>query len=99
MTAILAMDHFQNTFKSGKDGPKVSLIFSIYSVGNMLGSPFAAVLSDRLGRRKTMFCGGVVILLGMIIISTANTIPQFVVGRFVLGFGIAIMVSPFYGGE
>jgi MFS family permease len=92
MTSILAMEHFQETFKSGKDGPLVSLIFSIYSVGNMIGSPFAAMLSDKFGRRKAMFCGGCVIILGMIIISTSSHLAQFVVGRFVLGFGIAIMV-------
>ncbi|CAH0046433.1 unnamed protein product [Clonostachys solani] len=101
MTSILAMQHFQDTFKSGKTGPMVSLIFSIYSVGNMVGSPFAAMLSDRFGRRKAMFCGGCVIILGMIIISTASTLAQFVVGRFVLGFGIAIMTvaAPAYSIE
>lgn len=57
----------------------------------MVGAPFAAVISDRYGRRKGMFAGAVVIILGMIIVSTASTVAQFVVGRFVLGFGIAIM--------
>ncbi|CAG9946395.1 unnamed protein product [Clonostachys rosea f. rosea IK726] len=101
MTSILAMEHFQETFKSGKDGPLVSLIFSIYSVGNMIGSPFAAMLSDKFGRRKAMFCGGCVIILGMIIISTSSHLAQFVVGRFVLGFGIAIMTvaAPAYSIE
>jgi hypothetical protein len=32
MSAILAMDHFQNTFHSGTTGIKVSLIFSLYTV-------------------------------------------------------------------
>ena len=67
----------------------------------MVGAPFAAVLSDRYGRRKGMFTGGAVIIIGMIIISTSTTLPQFVVGRFILGFGIAIMTvaAPAYSIE
>ncbi|WWD22920.1 hypothetical protein CI109_107415 [Kwoniella shandongensis] len=101
MTAVLAMPHFQNTFHSGTTGTKVSVIFSLYTVGAMVGAPFAAVLSDRFGRRKGMFSGGIVIILGMIICATAKTIAQFVVGRFVLGFGIAIMTvaAPAYAME
>jgi hypothetical protein len=38
-----------------------------------------------------MFTGGLFIVAGMVIVSTANVIKQLVGGRFVLGFGIAIM--------
>ncbi|KAK4193163.1 putative transporter [Podospora australis] len=101
MTSIIAMKSFQKVFQTSDVGPKVSLIFSLYTVGAMIGAPFAAVLSDRFGRRKGMFCGGGVIILGMIVISTAMTVPQFVVGRFILGFGIAIMTvaAPAYAIE
>jgi sugar porter (SP) family MFS transporter len=67
----------------------------------MVGAPVAATISDRFGRRKSMFSGGAVIILGMIVISTSNTYAQFVVGRFILGFGIAIMTvaAPAYAVE
>ncbi|ORY28829.1 lactose permease [Naematelia encephala] len=101
MTAILAMPHFQDTFHSGTTGTKVSVIFSLYTIGSMVGAPFAAVLSDRFGRRKAMFSGGVVIILGMVIASTSKTVAQLVVGRFVLGCGISIMTvaAPAYSIE
>ncbi|KAK3329921.1 general substrate transporter [Apodospora peruviana] len=101
MTAIIAMPHFQKVFNTGDTGTQVSIIFSLYTVGAMIGAPFAAVLSDRYGRKKGMFCGGGVIILGMIIIATSMTVPQFVVGRFVLGVGIAIMTvaAPAYSIE
>ncbi|KAK0630288.1 general substrate transporter [Bombardia bombarda] len=101
MTSIIAMDHFQNTFHTGTVGTQVAIIFSLYTVGAMVGAPFAAVLSDRYGRKKGMFCGGGVIILGMIIVSTAAHVPQFVVGRFVLGLGIAVMTvaAPAYAIE
>jgi len=48
-----------------------------------------------------MFTGGCIIILGMIIISTTNTLAQLVVGRFVLGLGIAVMTvaAPAYAVE
>ncbi|KAL2860104.1 general substrate transporter [Aspergillus pseudodeflectus] len=101
MGAVLAMDHYQATFKTGMDGPEVSVVTSLYTVGSMVATPISAVISDNFGRRKCMFAGGWVIIIGSIIIATANTLAHFVVGRFVLGFGIQIMVvsAPAYAVE
>jgi sugar porter (SP) family MFS transporter len=67
----------------------------------MVGAPFAAFIADKLGRRKSMFSGAIVIIIGMIIISTSHAFAQFVVGRFILGLGIAIMTvaAPAYAVE
>lgn len=48
-----------------------------------------------------MFVGGWVIIIGAIVISTAMHLAQFVVGRFILGVGIQIMVvsAPAYAVE
>ncbi|KAJ5561890.1 hypothetical protein N7535_003646 [Penicillium sp. DV-2018c] len=101
MGSILAMDHYQEIFKTGMDGPKVSVVMSLYTVGSIVCTPISATLSDKLGRRKCMFVGAWVIILGSIIISTAMTLAQFVVGRFILGAGIQIMVvsAPAYAVE
>ncbi|KAI1639438.1 lactose permease [Biscogniauxia mediterranea] len=101
LTGVIAMDHFQDTFHSGKTGKIVAVMFSLYTVGSMVGSPFAAIISDKYGRRTAMFCGGVTIIAGMIIAATSMVIPQFVVGRFVLGVGISIMTvaAPAYAVE
>ncbi|KAI1334096.1 lactose permease [Xylariaceae sp. FL0016] len=101
LTGVIAMEHFQNVFHSGTTGTLVAVMFSLYTVGAIMGAPFAAILSDRYGRRVAMCCGGFVIIIGMIIIATSSTIPQFVVGRFVLGVGISIMTvaAPAYAVE
>lgn len=67
----------------------------------MVATPFSAVISDRLGRRKCMFIGGWIIIIGSIIAATTTSIAQFVVGRFVLGMGIQVMVvsAPAYAVE
>jgi MFS family permease len=75
-------------------------MYSIRS-GSIAATPFSAVISDRLGRRKCMFVGAWIIIAGSIIIATANHLPQFYVGRVVLGFGIQVMVvsAPAYAVE
>ncbi|KAL2193693.1 general substrate transporter [Corynascus similis CBS 632.67] len=101
MTSIIAMPHFQQTFGVQKVGTGAAVVFSLYVVGAMVGSPFAATLSDTLGRRKSMFAGGLIINIGMVLVSTAHHLPQFIVGRFVLGLGIAVMTvaAPAYAIE
>lgn len=48
-----------------------------------------------------MFTGGIIIIIGTAIIASSSTVPQFVVGRFVLGVGIATMTvsAPAYAME
>ncbi len=57
-------------------------------MGGSLGSGGA----DRFGRLKCMFLGAVFVLIGMAIAASSKTIAQLVVGRLVLGLGIAFMV-------
>ncbi|KAF3398210.1 Lactose permease [Penicillium rolfsii] len=101
MGSVLAMDHYQDVFKTGLTGEKVSVVTSLYTVGSIVATPFSAVISDRLGRRKCMFCGAWIIIIGSIIIASGMTLAQFVVGRFILGVGIQVMVvsAPAYAVE
>ncbi|KAI9368393.1 general substrate transporter [Aspergillus egyptiacus] len=101
MGSVLAMSHYQKVFETGMDGPEVSVVTSLYTVGSMVATPFSAIISDNLGRRKCMFVGGWIIIIGSIVIATAMTLPHFVVGRFILGFGIQVMVvsAPAYAVE
>jgi sugar porter (SP) family MFS transporter len=71
------------------------------SSGAMVAAPFAAIIADKWGRRKSMFTGGWVIILGMIIISSAHSYGQIVAGRFLLGAGISVMTvaAPAYAVE
>ncbi len=67
----------------------------------MVAAPFAAIIADKWGRRKSMFTGAWVIIIGMIIISSSHSLAQIVVGRFILGAGISVMTvaAPAYAVE
>ncbi|KAH7040857.1 lactose permease [Microdochium trichocladiopsis] len=101
MTGIIAMPKFEKVYEIENYPIKTSLIMSLYTVGAIVCSPFAAMLSDKFGRRMTMFVGGAVIILGAIVASTSMTLAQIVVARFILGGGIAIMTvgAPAYAVE
>lgn len=63
--------------------------------------------SDKHGRRSGMFWGGInisilslpksknfvgfIICLGTTVISTSARVPQFLLGRFILGFGVSFL--------
>jgi MFS family permease len=47
----------------------------------MVAAPFAAIISDRFGRRKGMFAGAAVIIIGAVIATTSKHIAQVSVWR------------------
>ncbi|KAJ6013421.1 hypothetical protein N7540_008012 [Penicillium herquei] len=101
MSSIESMKHYQDVFHTGLTGTKVSVVTSLYTVGSIVITPVSAIISDRLGRRKCMFVGAWIIIIGSIVIATSMTLAQFVVGRFLLGVGIQVMVvsAPAYAVE
>ncbi len=42
----------------------------------MIAAPIGAPISDRFGRRKTMFVGAVIVIIGMVVAVTSNTVAQ-----------------------
>lgn len=59
-------------------------------IGGILGPLVSGVLTDRLGRRPTIFWGSLVTLIGVILQTAAQNIAMFVVARVILGFGTSV---------
>ncbi|KAL3476597.1 general substrate transporter [Aspergillus californicus] len=99
--SITVMPHFKATMNSKDSGWKVSVMSSLYSVGSIITTPFAAAVSDRWGRRMGMSCGAVGIIIGSIIAASSYSMAQVTVGRIVLGSGIQFMTvaAPAYSME
>ena len=87
MSAINAMKPFQARFKIGMAGELNGAVFSIYTVGSILGSLGCGYIMDRWGRRAGMFFGASFIVLGSVLQSSSYHLAQFMVGRFLVGFG------------
>ncbi|WYZ36352.1 hypothetical protein EsH8_XIII_000004 [Colletotrichum jinshuiense] len=87
MSAINAMNPFQDRFKIGTTGELNGAVFSIYTVGNIVGSLACGYIMDRWGRRTCMFSGATSIIIGSVLQASSYQLPQFFVGRFIVGVG------------
>jgi DHA1 family bicyclomycin/chloramphenicol resistance-like MFS transporter len=63
----------------------ISFIFAGMAIGQLINGP----LSDAIGRKKVLFAGLSVYVLGSIICAMSQTIEIMLLGRFVQGFGAA----------
>ena len=60
------------------------------SIGSMLAIPFVPYTADLLGRRTGVVIGCSIMLVGVALICIGFHVALFIVGRLILGFGIAI---------
>ena len=65
------------------------LIISCLFFGMMLGQIFAGPLSDALGRRKILFIGLGIYMVGTIICYLSNSLEMILFGRVIQGIGVA----------
>ncbi|KAK4687484.1 MFS transporter, SP family, solute carrier family 2 (myo-inositol transporter), member 13, partial [Tremellales sp. Uapishka_1] len=71
------------------------------SVGALIGALGSGSLADRIGRKWVLAVGDVWFVMGAIIICSSFSVPQIIVGRAVLGFGVgtAAAIAPLYIAE
>ncbi|CAZ80212.1 unnamed protein product [Tuber melanosporum] len=89
MGGINAMKTYQMYFNMKDVGSSTGLVFSIYTIGNIVGSFFCGPFTDWWGRRWGMFIGASIIILGTCIQAPSTDKAMFIGGRFILGFGVA----------
>ncbi|CAN8105397.1 unnamed protein product [Discula destructiva] len=68
----------------------LGLITASFSMGSMLAIPVVPYCADLLGRRTGVVIGCSIMLVGIVLLSLGFHIALFIVGRVMLGFGIAI---------
>lgn len=97
MGNLLDMPYFQTQFGAGILGVKAGYIFSMYSIGAVSALPFVGPCADTWGRRVGVAIGCIIIIVGTIIQGTSHQLPQYLAGRFFLGFGSTVAsVCPAY---
>ncbi|KZO96549.1 general substrate transporter [Calocera viscosa TUFC12733] len=89
MNGMQSLYQWQSYFNT-PDGPTLGLLNAIFNAGGTVGVFFAPFVTDRLGRRWGIAIGSAIILVGVILQSAAQSIHQFIGGRFVIGYGLAI---------
>ncbi|GAA5932211.1 sugar porter family MFS transporter [Sporobolomyces koalae] len=105
MSGIISAPQFFETFpacdpaEQGKYQASIlqALYVAIYEVGCLMGAICALMFGDKIGRRKMMFSGAVILSLGVLIQVTCFdghwAGGQFIIGRIVTGLGTGFLTS------
>jgi len=73
---------------SGQQGiDNIGLFFTIYAVAMSISRPFCGILSDRIGYNYIVVPGIALIMVAMLILSAATTLPYFLAAGVVYGIG------------
>ncbi|KAM5386634.1 hypothetical protein ACJZ2D_000597 [Fusarium nematophilum] len=101
MGGLNGMSSYQRTFDMTTAGSSTGIVFMIYNVGSLAAAPTVPFTTDLFGRRAGMFAGAVIIIIGTCVQATSRAMPQFMGGRFLLGFGVSYccIAAPTYVSE
>ncbi|OBT54729.1 hypothetical protein VE04_03977 [Pseudogymnoascus sp. 24MN13] len=98
ISGINNMSSWHAYFNFGTSGSTYGTLNALMNIGTMCGAPFLT-FSDHIGRRGINFTGNAIVIVAAILQGCATNMPTFMAGRFILGFGSAIMSSPQYMAE
>jgi len=73
--------HAQNSTNKGT-------VIASFQIGALIGALSCTYFGEWLGRRKTIFMGAILTIIGSLLQTAAYGLPQFVVGRVILGLGV-----------
>jgi MFS family permease len=93
MNGLQALPSWQNKF-GHPSGQLLGAVNAAQSAGSILMLPICGALSDRIGRRKTLLIGGVLIIIASIIQSAAVNISMFIASRVLVGAGAITLIQP-----
>ncbi|KAF8074109.1 hypothetical protein FPV67DRAFT_1480790 [Lyophyllum atratum] len=100
MSGIITGPHFIKYFNA--PGPiEVGTMVAVLEIGAFVTSIAAGRVGDVIGRRGTLFIGGVVFTIGGAIQTFTGGFGTMVVGRVVSGFGVGLLstIVPIYQSE
>ncbi|KAH8825285.1 general substrate transporter [Flagelloscypha sp. PMI_526] len=87
MGGINSMKQYQTYFGMKTTGAKTSIVFGIYTIGQLTGIFPAAYIPDRFGRRAAMWFGNFILLAGAFLTANAHNKGMFIGGRYLTGLG------------
>ncbi|KAF2772558.1 general substrate transporter [Teratosphaeria nubilosa] len=88
---------FDNTFnidpKSSHGADLIALIVAIYEIGCFLGAIITSFIGESLGRRRSIFIGVIIMIIGALLQATAYVTAHMIVARIVAGIGMGFINS------
>ena len=100
MSGIITGPDFRDYFNQPSSA-EVGTMVAILEIGAFISSLMVGRVGDLLGRRKTIFYGAVVFVVGGTCQTFATAMPMMMLGRLVAGFGVGALstIVPVYQSE
>ena len=106
MSGIISAPAFNRAFPRTDDNPTwQGFVTAIYEIGCLFGAIFQLCFGDATGRRRAIFLGGLIMIIGVVIqvaaVPGSGAEAQFIIGRVITGIGNGINTStiPTYQAE
>ncbi|KAH6659889.1 MFS sugar transporter-like protein [Truncatella angustata] len=96
LTGIAFTGQFPEINTNAGAGGSASLqgtVVAIYEIGCFFGSILALLFGEKIGRRKTIMAGCLILCIGGALQASAYNIAHLIVGRIVAGFGNGLNTS------
>ncbi|KAH9809539.1 general substrate transporter [Teratosphaeria destructans] len=93
ITEPMFLEVFPQMNSKNKSGAIQALVVAIYEVGCLIGSLAIIGVGDKLGRRRAVLFGTLIMLIGTAIQASPTTLAQLIVGRIVTGAGNGMNTS------
>ncbi|WP_208441757.1 MFS transporter [Bartonella raoultii] len=73
-----------------------SWVATVFTIASLLGTSLATKILGKIGPRKAYMISGIIFIIGTFMCSVAFTMPLFLIGRFIQGFGSGSLLSLSY---
>ncbi|CAH0026362.1 unnamed protein product [Clonostachys rhizophaga] len=93
MNALMSLETWNNYFGTPR-GALLGFMNAVMPLGTIIGSLPAGWTSDKIGRKKTIMLGLVVLIMAGILQGCSRNIAAFIVARFFVGIGIEFTAAP-----
>ncbi|GAB5585963.1 hypothetical protein Unana1_00863 [Umbelopsis nana] len=98
ISGMNSLPKFHEYFNVPNVGGTYGTIVALMTIGNIVGAPFLS-LGDVIGRRGINVLGNLIVIIASLVQGLAQNLPTLMAGRFLMGFGSALMSNPQYMAE
>ncbi|WAG67971.1 MFS transporter [Clostridium estertheticum] len=71
----------------------IGVFFTVYAVSLLITRPFLGKMVDRLGFNKVIYPGLIILVISMVLLSYASSMPYFIISAFLYGIGFGSVQS------
>ncbi|KAK1585662.1 general substrate transporter [Colletotrichum navitas] len=93
MNGLLTLDTFRHQFPQLKNADIEGTAVAIYEVGCAIGALSCAFIGDVIGRRRTIFIAGCIVIIGVVIQSSSFSLGQLIASRIITGLGVGAFTA------